>query len=228
MSVTKSPRRLLRRLVRPKPPSDPLDHRRQVGGQWEEIGKLQFEYLLTQGLKPSDRFLDVGCGSLRGGVHFIRYLDDGNYYGLDINEQLLEAGRGELSVAGLQDRKVTLLADDAFSFDKFEGQFDYALAQSVFTHLPLNAIMRCLSEMERALSVGGRFYATYFANHGRRLNIEPYDELHSLTTYPDADPFYYDPDVFRWAVEGSTLECELIGDWNHPRNQQMLLFRKTS
>jgi ubiquinone/menaquinone biosynthesis C-methylase UbiE len=193
---------------------------------WEEIGKLQFDYLVEQGLEPGHRMLDVGCGSLRGGVHFVGYLEDGRYHGLDINPQLLEAGRGELARAGLGDRRVELIADEAFSFGRFGERFDFALAQSVFTHLPLNSIMRCLSEMERVLVDGGRFYATFFANHGGRLNIDPYEETEAITTHVDADPFYYDPDAFRWAVEGSTLECELIGDWGHPRHQQMLLFRK--
>jgi SAM-dependent methyltransferase len=203
-----------------------LDHRTQVGAQWEEIGKLQFDFMLEQGLEAHHRLLDVGCGSLRGGVHFVRHLDDGHYCGLDIDERLLDAGRHELALAGLQDRNVQLIADSQFSFASFGERFDFALAQSVFTHLPLNSIMRCLAEIERALLDGGRFYATFFVNHGPRLNIEPYVETKAITTQPDADPYYYDPDVFRWAVEGSELDCELLGEWGHPRHQQMLLFRK--
>ncbi len=42
-------------------------HRDMVGGMWEEIGRLQFEFLRARGLKPSHRLLDIGCGSLRGG-----------------------------------------------------------------------------------------------------------------------------------------------------------------
>lgn len=217
--------KMLRRLRRIGQPPRP-DTRWAVGGAWEEMGKHQFEYLVGQGLAPHHRMLDVGCGSLRGGVHFVGYLEDDRYHGLDINPQLLEAGREELARAGLGERRVQLIADTAFSFGRFGERFDFALAQSVFTHLPFNSIMRCLSEMEKVLVEGGRFYATFFLNHGRRLNIEPYVETEAITTQPDADPFYYDPDMFRWAVEGSTLDYELIGDWGHPRNQQMLLFTK--
>ena len=67
-------------------------HRLGVGGMWEEIGKLQYELVVREGLLPRHKLLDVGCGSLRGGVHFIRYLDSGNYYGMDKNEKLLSAG----------------------------------------------------------------------------------------------------------------------------------------
>ena len=67
-------------------------HRDMVGGMWEEIGRLQFEFLRARGLKPRHRLLDIGCGSLRGGIHAINYLETGNYYGLDINLSLIEAG----------------------------------------------------------------------------------------------------------------------------------------
>ena len=105
-------------------------------------------------------------------------------------------------------------------------RFDFALAQSVFTHLPVNTIMRCLAEVERVLEPGGRLFATYFENLGPRLGTGPHDAAEGITTHCDADPFHYDPDVFRWAVEGSSLECEVLGDWGHPRNQRMLAFTK--
>ncbi|MGL5080430.1 MAG: hypothetical protein ACRC8A_02975 [Microcoleaceae cyanobacterium] len=53
-------------------------HRQFVGGMWDEIGKLQFDFLLANNLKPSSKFLDVGCGALRGGIPFVPYLDKGN------------------------------------------------------------------------------------------------------------------------------------------------------
>jgi hypothetical protein len=61
----------------------PLWHRKAVGGLWDEIGRLQFDYFVSQGLVPHHRLLDLGCGSLRGGVHFIAYLDPDRYSGVD-------------------------------------------------------------------------------------------------------------------------------------------------
>jgi len=68
------------------------EHRSFIGGMWNEIGTLQFEYLKSKGLKPAHKLLDVGCGSLRGGVHFVSYLNSHNYYGFDLNASLIEAG----------------------------------------------------------------------------------------------------------------------------------------
>ena len=35
-------------------------HRNFVGGHWEQIGRLQRDFLVHQGLEPGQRFLDVG------------------------------------------------------------------------------------------------------------------------------------------------------------------------
>ena len=123
--------------------------RGKVGGMWKEIGRLQFDYLVSQGLRPEHRLLDVGCGCLRGGIHFVSYLADGHYYGIDKDEYLLVSARDvELPEAGLAHRQVHLLCRDDFDFARFGARFDYALAQSVFTHLPWNSILRCLVEMQ--------------------------------------------------------------------------------
>ena len=76
-------------------------HRQMVGGLWDEMGQLQFDFLVRQGLSPEHRLLDIACGCLRGGVHFVRYLQPGNYYGVDVNAPLLERGRYELASAGI-------------------------------------------------------------------------------------------------------------------------------
>ncbi len=53
------------------------------------MGELQFKFLVGWGLRPGDFLLDVGCGCLRGGVHFVRYLEAGHYFGIDVNSSLL-------------------------------------------------------------------------------------------------------------------------------------------
>ena len=213
-------------------PTAPDDrHRVLVGGMWEEVGRLQFDFLVAQGLQPSHSLLDVGCGSLRGGVHFIAYLEAGHYYGIDRDAEVLASGRDvELPRYGLSGKAPVLVEMEDFGFDRLGRSFDYALAQSVFTHLPLNSIVRCLMNIEAALVPGGRFYATFFENPGGKRNLRPV--LHpvrgepSLYSYFDRDPYHYDLDTFRWICEGTRLGVEYLGDWNHPRDQKMLLFTR--
>jgi hypothetical protein len=69
-----------------------LGHRDYVGALWEQVGILQFEFMVSQGLRPQHVLLDVGCGSLRGGVHFIPYLEPGNYLGIDKERRLIRSG----------------------------------------------------------------------------------------------------------------------------------------
>jgi len=203
-------------------------HREAVGGMWDEIGKLQFDFLVSQGLKPKHRFLDIGCGSLRGGIHAIRYLNEGNYFGIDKDQQLLDAGgRVELPNYGLESKRVALLQMDDFNFSVFNTQFDYALALSLFTHLSWNDIARCVINVEKVLAPGGRFYATFFENIGGRFNLDPIShQPGGITSYFDRDPFHYDFNTFVDICKGLALEVEYIGQWHHPRDQMMMVFRR--
>lgn len=205
-----------------------------VGGMWEEMGTLQFEFMLRQGLRPEHYLLDIGCGSLRGGIKFLPYLDAGHYFGIDINQEILDAGNAVVGRAGLTHRAPTLVQMDDFGFHRLGQRFDYALAQSVFTHIPLNSIIRCLMNVEKVLVQGGCVYATFFENPEGKANLEPREPAFAeaadglrFMTYFDRDPYHYDVDTFRWICEGTGLTVEYIGSWNHPRDQRMLRFVKT-
>jgi SAM-dependent methyltransferase/2-polyprenyl-3-methyl-5-hydroxy-6-metoxy-1,4-benzoquinol methylase len=205
-------------------------HREVIGGKWDQIGALQFEFLKAQGLRPHHKLLDVGCGSLRGGVHFVRYLDPAGYFGLDINPSLLDAGYDvELGALGLQDRlpRANLVCDAEFEAGGPDGVFDYAIAQSVFTHLSLNRIRQCLAKVARVMRPGGVFYATFFelpedAPPDRPFVHQPGGKVTSAVE----DPFHYRISDFRHVAKGLGWAVEPIGDWGHPRNQRMLAFRR--
>jgi SAM-dependent methyltransferase len=216
--------------VTPAPARDDL--RSTVGGHWDEIGRLQFEYLVSEGLEPRHAFLDLGCGVLRGGLHFVRYLDRGNYYGIDISPQMIEGAGRELVDANLADRDAHLRVTDTFDAD-FGRRFDFAIAQSVFTHVPLNSIHRALGAVARSMDEGGRFYATFFRGPSGSDRFEPVAQpAHSgyepIVTTADADPFHYSPADFVALCADLPFAVDDVGDWNHPRGQQMLRFRRTS
>ncbi len=115
----------------------PGQHRDVIGGLWEELGQLQLDFIIREGLKPHHKLLDIGCGSLRGGIHYIRYLDVGNYVGMDPHISLLDAGYEiELACCGLKERmpRENLICTDDFDPPFPDSAFDFAVAQSVFTH----------------------------------------------------------------------------------------------
>lgn len=194
------------------------EHRAYVGGRWEEIGKLQLDFLVSQGLKPGLRLLDVGCGSLRGGVKFANYLDPGNYYGIDLNPHAIVAGYDhELDDEGRERLPVAnLRGTDRFDGD-FGVSFDMAIAHSVFTHLSLNNIRLCMYRVSKVMKPGATFYATFF----ERPPGFPIDG-HTRAQFTERNAFWYYRRDLRWASRQGRWSFRHIGNWGHPGGQRMI------
>jgi SAM-dependent methyltransferase len=204
-------------------------HRELVGGHWDLIGKIQFDYLKSAGLRPEMKIVDVGCGCFRGGVQFIAYLDAGNYYGLDANEPLLKAGYDvELVNAGLQGKMPheNMRLDRHFDLSPFGVQFDMAIAQSLFTHLPLNDIRRCLIELAKCMKPGGRFYATIFECPPGNALEKMIEDEQGWSTRCDEDWYHYRATDMAFCAAEAPWDFEFIGDWGHPRGQKLCLFTR--
>ncbi|HEV8043726.1 MAG TPA: hypothetical protein VGP38_00985, partial [Rubrobacter sp.] len=117
-----------------------------------------------------------------------------------------------------------LLVTDSFEAGRFGTSFDYALAVSLFTHLPLNQIGRCLVRVREVLEPGAAFYATFFEAPSP-LHLDPIGhEPGGVTTYYDADPYHLSFREVRWLARLADLAVERIGEWGHPRDQRMLRF----
>lgn len=204
-------------------------HKSYVGGVWDTHGLHQLEFLQSRGMRPQDALLDVGCGALRAGRHIVDFLQPGNYYGVDANLSVMQAGydvelndeqRGRLPVRNLR-------ANDRFDVD-FGVQVDIALAQSVFTHVSLNHIRLCLYRVAKVMRPGGVFYATFF----ERANKTPVDHIFGVDRrkplFTEQNVFwYYRPDL-RWAASFSPWKFEYIGDWGHPAGQKMVKYTRLS
>jgi SAM-dependent methyltransferase len=209
---------------------DPEWHRRTIRrnlGYWDYLGRLQLDYLVERGLEPEHHLLDIGCGPLRAGVHFIRYLEPGHYAGVDKDGAVLEAARNvELPRYGVEAKAPALLASEHFEFDKLGRTFDVAIAQSVFTHLSLNSIIRCLVELSRVLRPGGKFYATIHENPHGKLHVDDIQQAETLVSHYDRDFYHYDLDALRFACEGTGFSLAYEGEWGHPQNQKMVVFTR--
>ncbi|WP_154222849.1 class I SAM-dependent methyltransferase [Marinicella rhabdoformis] len=201
-------------------------HRLKVGGLWKQIGQLQFEFMLRNGLEAHNNLLDIGCGCLRGGVKFIPFLNASNYYGMDINASLLAAAEIEINRANLVDRNPNLMLNSEFEFHKFEVKFDYMISVSVFTHLPVNNIIRCLQRVSENLKPNGKYFSTFFISE-KSIELKPIcHQPGNIVTHYDQDPFHYSVDEIKRMGSNCGLKTTLIGDWGHPRGQQMVKFEK--
>ncbi len=204
-------------------------HRAWIGGLWEEVGALQFEFLRKQGLNRQARLLDVGCGCFRCGVHLVDYLEAGRYYGIDISQELLDIGYDqEIASRGLSDKlpRANLLCDSGFNAARFDQQFDLGLAQSLFSHLPLNHIRLCLTRLAPVFRIGGVFFATAFIVPDATDWTADAVHASGVRTHPDEDPYHYRIADFAYCVSALPWQLECIGDWGHPRGQQMLKFTR--
>jgi SAM-dependent methyltransferase len=205
-------------------------HRGVIGGLWDEMGLLQFEFMRARGLRPGHRLLDLGCGALRGGVHFARYLEPGRYHGHDNNQSLLDAGYEiELANAGLQARvpRGNLSCSADFSLPVDDDWFDFGIAQSLFTHLSFNSIRRCLETVAPKFRVGGVLFATYFELPEGAPASAPHAQARGgIVTCGHEDPYHYRRGDLVQAAAGAPWAVQWIGEWGHPRGQLMMAFER--
>ncbi len=145
-----------RRLVRSLMARYPLDEamQRAVGGQYEEMGRLQSGLLIEAGLRDGHHLLDLGCGSGRL-AHTLKDLRSIDYLGVDIIPELLAYARTQAAAhyRFVLNTKLTLPVAD--------GQFDMASAFSLFTHLHHEETFLYLQEIRRALRPGGRLVFSF-------------------------------------------------------------------
>ena len=193
-----------------------LNPRDAVGGRWEMGSKGQIELLQRYALMPQHTVLDVGCGSLRGGLNIIRYLEAGNYTGIDISEEILEAGREFLREASLEGRRPSLLFTNNIEFKEVMGKtFEYLLAVSVLTHMPPEDIETLFANLHKVMGNRSVFLATVFLSKTGSI----YDTVMRRN-------FFYPYEWFRdtGARYGLTVERDEKGD----AKQNLLVIRKRS
>ncbi|MDG4858640.1 class I SAM-dependent methyltransferase [Streptomyces sp. T-3] len=178
---------------------------------WNQIGQLQFDYLVEHGLRPEQRMLDIGCGNLRAGRLFIDHLEPGHYYGIDISPDILIAAKHTLVRSGLQSKLPYLTIADNLTFDFLpDAHFDVVHAHSVFSHSPLHVIEECFQNVGRILAPGGFFDFTFDRTEGK--------EHHVLR-----EDFYYRTETLTRLAARHGLEARFMEDWEGKEHRQSKL-----
>jgi len=135
---------------------------------WEMKRAFQITFLKSVGLRRKHYLLDIGCGTLRGGIAIIGYIDPGHYVGIEAREQLLAEGKKELVESGLEWKEPVLLHAKNPNTLVMSTRFDYVWAFSVLIHMRDEILLDTLKFVSRVIADDGRFYAN--VNIGSREN----------------------------------------------------------
>ncbi|CAA6654221.1 unnamed protein product [Spirodela intermedia] len=138
------------------------EHHSNYGEPWAG-GRDVFEFLAgASGLQPSDLVLEIGCGTLRVGLHFIRYLDTSRFHCLERDElSLMAAFRYELPSQGLLHKRPLIV------------RYDLIYASAVFLHMPDQLVWVGLERLAGRLKPGkGRIFVSHNIKFCSRLGSQ--------------------------------------------------------
>jgi cyclopropane fatty-acyl-phospholipid synthase-like methyltransferase len=129
--------------------------------------EFQIRFLKSVGLQPEHYLLDIGCGTLRGGLPIIKYLQRGHYYGTEVRSEVLKEAHKELQQANIDKAPTLVLSMDISSLD-LKRKFDFIWAYSVLIHLSDDILNDVLHFAQGHLAQTGQFFVN--ANIGERKN----------------------------------------------------------
>ncbi|KAF3607760.1 hypothetical protein DY000_02051435 [Brassica cretica] len=148
-------------------------HHSNYGEPWAG-GRDVFEFLAqSSNLKPNSRVLEIGCGTLRVGLHFIRYLNPTHFHCLEKDElSLMAALRYELPSQGLLHKRPLILRGDDMEFSKFglDTSYDLIYASAVFLHMPDKLVWTGVERLvEKLKPYDGRIFVSHNVKFCSRL-----------------------------------------------------------
>lgn len=125
---------------------------------WQMKRQFQIEFLRARGLQPGNHLLDLGCGTLRGGIPLIDFLQEGHYTGIEVRADVLAEGRRELAEAGLLAKSPTLMQCDRLDSLDLPVRYDFVWAFAVLIHMSDAILETALAAIARHLAPGGCFF----------------------------------------------------------------------
>lgn len=192
------------------------DYRAFVGPpeKYDIVAAMQFNLLTHLGLREDHFLLDIGCGSLRAGRLFIPYLLAGHYYGMEPEKWCLEEGiERELGAQIVEIKKPVFSHDADFSLTFFGRQFDFLIAQSIFSHAAPGQVERCLSQARQVMTATSLFAATFVCG----------EESYSGSSWVYPGCITYTLPFLSELARRYGLACVPL-EWSHPNNQTWVVF----
>lgn len=151
----------IKRFFTLSPPKNTVTRHSLVGKSelWEMKRNFQIRFLKEAGLEPHHHFLDIGCGTLRGGIPVIEYLHPRHYLGIDAREEAIQEARKELQDARLVHKKPAIRLVKNIADLNLSSRFDFIWAFSVLFHMTDEILQDTLKLVSSCITNNGRFYA---------------------------------------------------------------------
>ncbi|MFS7941024.1 putative S-adenosyl-L-methionine-dependent methyltransferase [Helianthus anomalus] len=152
------------------------EHHSNYGEPWAG-GRDVFEFLAESSkITPESHVLEIGCGTLRVGLHFITYLNPEHFHCLERDElSLMAAFRYELPSHGLLQKRPLIVKGEDMDFGRFGSGFDYDLiyASAVFLHMPDKLVWVGLERLVGRLKpLDGRIFVSHNVKFCSRLGSD--------------------------------------------------------
>ena len=188
---------------------------------WQMKRRFQIDFLRKHGLEANHRLVDIGCGTLRGGIPLIKLLQTGHYTGIDVREEVLELAREELREAGLEDKQPNLIHSTALSTLELDNKTEYMWAFAVLIHMDDDALNGCLSFVAKHLTPDGAFYGNVNIGEKDNGNWQGFPVVHRPMAWyiQTAERFGLVPEDV-----GSLLELGHDDGRPEPQSRRMLRF----
>ena len=180
--------------------------------QYDFMGATQFRLLCALGLRANHHVLDCGCGSLRAGRLLMTYLDPGRYFGIEPNRWLIEESiTHQIGQDLIRIKAPRFDHNSDFATNVFGTQFDFIIAQSIFSHTGNDLVAIALRNFKESLRPDGLIVATF---------IEGSNFDGNGWIYPGCVTYRVSA-INRFAKEAGLFAARL--PWYHPRQTWYLL-----